>query len=49
MISESRNYVSIAPWVVLFPALAIGILVVAVTALSDGMGGVGGKHAMRYL
>jgi peptide/nickel transport system permease protein len=35
MISESRNFISVAPWIVLFPALAIGILVVAVSALGD--------------
>jgi peptide/nickel transport system permease protein len=35
MISESRNFITVAPWIVLFPALAIGILVVAVSVLGD--------------
>jgi peptide/nickel transport system permease protein len=37
MITEGRNYTAIAPWVVLFPALAIGILVVAVNIIADGL------------
>ena len=37
MITEGRNYTAIAPWVVLFPALAIGILVVAVNIVADGL------------
>ena len=49
MISESRNYVSIAPWVVLFPALAIGIIVVAVNALADGLASTGERRAGQYL
>lgn len=49
MISEARNYVTIAPWAVLFPALAIGIIVVAVNSLADGLGGKQGDHVTRYL
>jgi peptide/nickel transport system permease protein len=49
MISESRNYVSIAPWAVLFPALAIGILVVAVNALADAISSTGDRRAGQYL
>ncbi|MEP6657558.1 MAG: ABC transporter permease [Betaproteobacteria bacterium] len=49
MISESRNYVSIAPWAVLFPALAIGILVVAVNALADALASTGERRAEQYL
>jgi len=49
MISESRNYVTIAPWAVLFPALAIGIIVVAVNGLADALGGKRGDHVTRYL
>ncbi len=49
MISESRNYVSIAPWAVLFPALAIGIIVVAVNALADGLASTGERRAGQYL
>lgn len=37
MISESRNFISVAPWVVIFPALAIGIIVVAVSLLADSL------------
>jgi len=49
MISESRNYVSIAPWAVLFPALAIGIIVVAVNALADALASTGERRAGQYL
>jgi peptide/nickel transport system permease protein len=49
MISESRNYVTIAPWAVLFPALAIGFVVVAVTLLADALGGKRTDHVTRYL
>lgn len=49
MISESRNYVSIAPWAVLFPALAIGIIVVAVNALADALASTGERRASQYL
>ncbi|MEO8302907.1 MAG: ABC transporter permease [Betaproteobacteria bacterium] len=49
MISEARNYVSIAPWAVLFPALAIGILVVAVNALADALASTGERRAEQYL
>jgi peptide/nickel transport system permease protein len=49
MISESRNYVTIAPWAVLFPALAIGIIVVAVNGLADALGGKRGDNVTRYL
>ena len=49
MISESRNYVTIAPWAVLFPALGIGILVVAVNALADALASTGERRAEQYL
>lgn len=49
MISESRNYVSIAPWTVLFPALAIGFIVVAVNALADALSSTGERRAAQYL
>jgi ABC-type dipeptide/oligopeptide/nickel transport system permease subunit len=39
----------IAPWIVLFPALAIGIIVVAVNVLADGLGAKGSKRESRYL
>jgi peptide/nickel transport system permease protein len=38
MISESRNFISVAPWLVIFPALAIGGIVVAVSLLADCLG-----------
>jgi peptide/nickel transport system permease protein len=37
MITEGRNFTAIAPWVVIFPALAIGILVVSVNMVADGL------------
>jgi peptide/nickel transport system permease protein len=37
MISEGRNFITVAWWVVLFPASAIGWLVVAVNLLADGL------------
>jgi peptide/nickel transport system permease protein len=49
MISEARGLVIIAPWIVLFPALAIGIIVVAVNVLADGLGAKGSKRESRYL
>jgi peptide/nickel transport system permease protein len=49
MISEARNYVSIAPWAVLFPALAIGIIVVAVNALADALASTGERRVGQYL
>ena len=49
MISESRNFVTIAPWPVLFPAVAIGILVVGVNALADALASTGERRAAQYL
>jgi peptide/nickel transport system permease protein len=49
MISEARGLVMIAPWIVLFPALAIGIIVVAINVLADGLGTKGAKREARYL
>lgn len=37
MISEGRNFITLASWVVMFPAFAIGMLVVAVNLLADGL------------
>lgn len=36
--SEGRNFILAAPWVVLFPSLAIALLVVGVNLLADGLG-----------
>lgn len=41
MISESRNFVTVAPWIIAFPAFAIGTIVVAVSLLADSLGGEG--------
>lgn len=49
MVGEARNWYSMAPWVLLFPAGTIALLVVGVAFMSDGMrrmllpGGVSGK------
>jgi peptide/nickel transport system permease protein len=37
MVNEGRNFISTSPWVVLFPALAIGILAISVNIFSDGL------------
>jgi peptide/nickel transport system permease protein len=49
MISEARGMVMIAPWIVLFPALAIGIIVVAINVLADGLSATGALREARYL
>ncbi|RPI09332.1 MAG: ABC transporter permease [Actinobacteria bacterium] len=36
-INEGRNFFSIAPWVLLFPAFTIALLVVATNLMSDGL------------
>lgn len=37
-VSEGRNFILVAPWVVVFPSLAIASLVVGVNLLADGLG-----------
>jgi len=37
MISESRRFIQVAPWVALAPAIAVASLVVGVNLLTDGM------------
>ncbi len=37
MISEARNFILIAPWMVLFPSLAIASLVVGANLFADGL------------
>jgi peptide/nickel transport system permease protein len=49
MINESRNFITVAPWAVLFPALAIGIIVVTVNALADSMSTRAAGGMTRYL
>jgi peptide/nickel transport system permease protein len=36
-INEGRNFFSIAPWVLLFPACTIAVLVIATNLMSDGL------------
>lgn len=37
MVSENRNMLTTAPWTVLFPALAIAFVVIAISLLADGL------------
>jgi peptide/nickel transport system permease protein len=37
MIAEGRQYYRIAPWIVLFPSLAIASLVIAINLLAEGL------------
>jgi peptide/nickel transport system permease protein len=37
MISEGRNFVSLTPWALYFPAAAISLLVVSVNLMADGL------------
>ena len=36
-IAESRTFIQVAPWTVLFPALAIASLVIAINLVSEGL------------
>jgi peptide/nickel transport system permease protein len=36
-INEARSYFSTAPWILLFPAAAISLLVVATNLMTDGL------------
>ena len=36
-INEARNFFSLAPWVLLFPACTIAVLVVSTSLMSDGL------------
>jgi peptide/nickel transport system permease protein len=49
MVSEARSMVMIAPWIAAFPAIAIGLIVVAVNVLADGIGARTAKRDARYL
>jgi peptide/nickel transport system permease protein len=44
MISEARDFITVAPWAMLFPALAIGIAVVVVNTLADCLAKGGRAH-----
>jgi len=37
MVSEGRDFMQVAPWIVFFPALAIASLVIGVNLLSDAI------------
>jgi peptide/nickel transport system permease protein len=37
MISEARNYIAVAPWMVIFPSIAIASLVIGANLLADGL------------
>jgi peptide/nickel transport system permease protein len=37
MVFEARNYATLAPWTLFFPAAAIALLVVGVNLMSDGL------------
>jgi peptide/nickel transport system permease protein len=43
-IAESRTFIQSAPWTVLFPALAIASLVIAVNLVSDGLQDAGARE-----
>jgi peptide/nickel transport system permease protein len=45
MVSEGRNFVLLAPWMVLFPAVAIASLVVGANLLADGLSRLLGVEA----
>jgi peptide/nickel transport system permease protein len=36
-IAEARNFLTIAPWMTLFPALAIALLVISTNLMTDGI------------
>ena len=37
MVNEARNYVSLTPWALYFPAIAISLLVIGVNLMADGL------------
>jgi peptide/nickel transport system permease protein len=37
MLSDARNYITLAPWMAIFPGLAIVIAVLAINLLGDGL------------
>lgn len=37
MVNEARNYVSLTPWALFFPALAISFLIIGVNLMADGL------------
>lgn len=49
MISEGRNFIAYAPWTVVFPALAIASLVIAVNLVNDGLWRARRQGAIRGL
>jgi peptide/nickel transport system permease protein len=43
-VNDGRNFLLTAPWVVIFPALAISSLVIGVNLLADGLAGGSDNH-----
>jgi peptide/nickel transport system permease protein len=37
MLSENRTYMELAPWTILYPGLALGILVLAINIVGDAV------------
>jgi peptide/nickel transport system permease protein len=42
-VNDARNYVALAPWMLVFPALAIAVLVISTSLLADGLRHVFGR------
>jgi ABC-type dipeptide/oligopeptide/nickel transport system permease subunit len=47
MVAEGRDVLRTAPWVSLFPGLAIGLVVLAVNLLGDGLQDAFDPRALR--
>jgi peptide/nickel transport system permease protein len=37
MLSENRTYMELAPWTILYPGLALGVLVLAINIFGDAV------------
>jgi peptide/nickel transport system permease protein len=37
MVSQGRTYILIAPWVIIFPGIAIAMVVLGLNLLGDGL------------
>jgi peptide/nickel transport system permease protein len=40
MVGEARNWIRVAPWMMMFPAMAVAILVISVNLMADGLGNI---------
>jgi peptide/nickel transport system permease protein len=38
MVGEARDWIRVAPWMMMFPAMAVAILVISVNLMADGLG-----------